>query len=42
MPVRQAGFRYDPDCIGAVAHACVAGDETPLRILYYGEAFVVT
>ena len=33
--VRQAGFRYDPDYIEAVAHACVAGDETLLRILYY-------
>ena len=33
--VRQAGYRYDPDYIEAVAHACVAGDETLLRILYY-------
>ena len=33
--VRQAGFRYDPDYIEAVAHACVAGDETLLRVLYY-------
>ena len=33
--VRQAGYRYDPDCIEAVAHACVAGDETLLRVLYY-------
>ncbi|MCY3877921.1 MAG: NYN domain-containing protein [Rhodobacteraceae bacterium] len=33
--VRQAGHRYDPDCIEAVAHACVAEDETLLRILYY-------
>ena len=32
---RQAGFRYEPDHIEAVAHACVAGDETLLRILYY-------
>lgn len=33
--VRQASYRYEPDCIEAVAHACVAGDETLLRILYY-------
>ena len=33
--VRQAGFRYDPDYIETVAHACVAGDETLLRVLYY-------
>ena len=33
--VRQAGYRYDPDYIEAVAHACVAGDETLLRVLYY-------
>ena len=33
--VRQAGHRYDPDYIESVAHACVAGDETLLRILYY-------
>ena len=33
--VRQAGYRYDPDCIEAIAHACVAGDETLLRVLYY-------
>ena len=33
--VRQAGYRYDPDCIEAVAHTCVAGDETLLRVLYY-------
>ena len=33
--VRQAGNRYDPDYIEAVAHACVAGDETLLRVLYY-------
>ena len=32
---RQAGYRYEPDYIEAVAHACVAGDETLLRILYY-------
>ena len=32
---RQAGYRYDPNYIEAVAHACVAGDETLLRILYY-------
>ncbi|MDE0521728.1 MAG: NYN domain-containing protein [Boseongicola sp.] len=33
--VRQAGYGYNPDSIEAVAHACVAGDETLLRILYY-------
>ena len=33
--MRQAGHRYDPDYIETVAHACVAGDETLLRILYY-------
>lgn len=33
--VRQAGFRYDPDYIEAVAHACVARDEILLRVLYY-------
>ena len=32
---RQAGHRYDPDYIEAIAHACVAADETLLRILYY-------
>ena len=32
---RQAGYRYDPDYIEAVAHACVVGDETLLRVLYY-------
>lgn len=32
--VRQAGYRYDPDCIEAVAHARVAEDEALLRILY--------
>ncbi len=33
--VRQAGLHYDPDYIETVAHACVAVDETLLRILYY-------
>ncbi len=33
--VRQAGYKYDPDYIEAVAHACVAEDETLLRVLYY-------
>ena len=33
--VRQAGYRYDPDYIEAIAHACVAKDETLLRVLYY-------
>ena len=33
--VRQAGYRYDPDYIETVAHACVSGDETLLRVLYY-------
>ena len=33
--VRQAGYKYDPDYIEAVAHACVGGDETLLRVLYY-------
>ena len=33
--VRQAGYRYDPDYIEAIAHACVAEDETLLRVLYY-------
>lgn len=32
---RQAGHRYDPDYIEAVAHACVAPDEILLRVLYY-------
>ena len=35
MLVRQAGHRYDPDYIQAVAHASVGGDETLLRVLYY-------
>ncbi len=33
--VRQAGYKYDPDYIEAIAHVCVAKDETLLRILYY-------
>ena len=33
--VRQAGYKYDPDYIEAVALACVGGDETLLRVLYY-------
>ena len=33
--VRQAGHRYDPDYVNVVALACVAGDETLLRVLYY-------
>ena len=33
--VRQVGYRYDPDYIEVVARACVAEDETLLRILYY-------
>ena len=32
---RQAGYRYDPDYIEAVGHACVTRDETLLRVLYY-------
>ena len=32
---RQAGYRYNPDYIETVAHACVADDETILRVLYY-------
>ena len=32
---RQAGYRYDPNYIEAVAHACVADEETLLRVLYY-------
>lgn len=32
---RKAGFRYDPDYIEKVAHACVEADELTLRILYY-------
>ncbi len=32
---QQAGYRYNPDYIEDVAHACVANDETLLRILYY-------
>ena len=35
MLARQAGHRYDPDYIEAVAHACLGGDETLLRVLYY-------
>ena len=31
--IQQVGYRYDPDYIEAVARACVAGDETLLRIL---------
>lgn len=30
-----AKFKYDPDLIEAVAHACVDADEALLRILYY-------
>ena len=33
--VRQAGNQYVPDCIEAVARACLAEDEFLLRILYY-------
>ncbi len=33
--VRQAGYKYDPDYIEAIAHACVDKDETLLRVLYY-------
>ena len=33
--VRQAGHKYNPDYIEAIAHACVAEDEILLRILYY-------
>lgn len=32
---RKSGRKYDPDFIEAMAHACVAADETLLRILYY-------
>lgn len=32
---RKAGYRYDPDYIEKIAHACVVSDETPLRFLYY-------
>lgn len=32
---RQAGYRYDPDCIEKIAHACVEPAEELLRILYY-------
>ena len=32
---RQAGYRYDPNHIEAVALECVSDDETLLRILYY-------
>ena len=32
---REAGYYYDPEYIEAVAHACVACDETLLRALYY-------
>ena len=32
---RQVGYRYNPDYIETVAHACVADDETILRVLYY-------
>ena len=31
---RQAGHRYDPGYVNVVALACVAGDETLLRVLY--------
>ncbi len=33
--VRQAGYRFNPDYIEKVAHACVADDESLLRALYY-------
>lgn len=33
--VRQAGNEYDPDFIEAVAFACVAEDESLLRVLHY-------
>ena len=33
--VKQADRRYSPDYIEAIAHACVAEDETLLRVLYY-------
>lgn len=32
---RQAGYRYDPDYIEAIGHACITEDETLLRVLYY-------
>lgn len=32
---RQAGYKYDPDYIEKIAHACVEPGETPLRFLYY-------
>lgn len=32
---RRAGYKYDPDYISKIAHACVQTDETLLRILYY-------
>ena len=33
--VRKAGHEYVPGYIETVAHACVAEEETLLRILYY-------
>lgn len=32
---RDQGYKYDPDYIEKVAKACVEGDETLLRVLYY-------
>lgn len=32
---REAKHNYNPDFIEKVAHACVDGDETLLRVLYY-------
>lgn len=32
---RIAGYHYDPDFIEKIAHACVDGNETLLRALYY-------
>jgi len=32
---KNAGFHYNPDYIEAIAHACVAEEETLLRVLYY-------
>ena len=35
MLARAAGYKYNPDYIEKIAHACVEPDETLLRILYY-------
>lgn len=32
---RHAGYKYNPDYIEKIAHACIEPDETPLRFLYY-------